>query len=269
VPTQRRRSPARPQRPRSGPKTTNGAGSDSPTGIRLQKILADAGVASRRAAERLILDGAVSVNGRVVNELGARADPADDIRVSDQPIALPRAHVYMALHKPVGYVTTVKDEFGRATVIDLLPANHARVFPVGRLDRESEGLLLLTNDGDLTERLTHPRFGVEKEYAALVDRDLDRAAAEQLERGVFVEGRRTAPAKIERIDVGDDGAWLGITIHEGRRRQVRLMFDAVGLTVRRLVRVRVGPITIDGLHPGRHRHLTAAEVRALKAAVRL
>ncbi len=233
--------------------------------VRLQKIIADAGVASRRAAERLMLDGAVTVNGRIVTELGAKANPGeDDVRVAGQRVTQAAPHVYYLLNKPPGYVTTLSDEHGRAAARDLLGDVKARIYPVGRLDRDSEGLLLFTNDGALTARLTHPRFGVEKEYLALVDREPAPAALDALRRGVLIEGRRTAPARVERLHPDGGGVWLGVTIHEGRKHQVRLMCEAVGLTVRRLVRTRFGTLTLEELPAGAHRRLTPREVERMQ-----
>jgi len=238
--------------------------------VRLQKILADAGVASRRASERLILEGAVTVNGKAVTELGARADPVvDEICVAGRRLAQPAAHKYLALHKPAGYVTTASDEYGRATVLDLLPDIGVRVFPIGRLDRETEGLLLLTNDGGLTERLTHPRYGVEKEYYVEIEGAPTDAAIEQLRSGVTIEGKRTAPAQVERLSADDAEVWLRITIHEGRKRQIRLMCESIGLAVQRLIRVRVGPIELAELPTGRYRHLSPREVTRLRRSVGL
>jgi len=234
-------------------------------GVRLQKLIADAGIASRRAAERLMREGAVTVNGHIVTEPGTKAVPGeDDVRVAGQRITQPAPQVYYLLNKPPGYVTTLSDEHGRANARELLRDVRARVYPVGRLDRDSEGLLLFTNDGELTARLTHPRYGVEKEYLALVDREPAPAALEVLRRGVVIEGRRTAPAGIERLHPEDGGVWLAITIHEGRRRQVRQMCQAVGLDVLRLVRTRFGSLTLEGLPPGAHRRLTARELTRLR-----
>jgi pseudouridine synthase len=236
----------------------------------LQKILADAGVASRRAAERLILAGNVTVNGRVVTELGTRADPArDDVRVSGKRIGAHAALVYLALHKPPGYVTTASDEYGRATVLDLVRGVPERLFPVGRLDRDSEGLLMLTNDGELAARLLHPRYGVEKEYHVLVDSHPSPETLTRLRRGVVLDGGRTAPADADLLGEEGDGAWLRIILHEGRKRQARRMCEAVGLAVERLLRVRVGPIELGGLASGHHRPLRRAEVAALRRAVGL
>jgi len=209
------------------------------------------------------------VNGRIVTEPGSAADPAvDEIRVSGQRVTRPAALVYLALNKPAGYVTTVSDEYGRATVLDLLRDVRARVVPVGRLDRETEGLLLLTNDGELTARLTHPSYGVEKEYAVLVDRDPGTLGLERLRGGVVIEGRRTAPAQVERLST-EGGVWLRITIHEGRKRQVRLMCEALGLAAQRLIRLRLGPIDLDELRSGEHRRLHPREVAQLRRAVGL
>ena len=247
----------------------------APPGIRLQKILADAGVASRRAAERLIVAGAVSVNGHAITELGARADPAtDDVRVRGQRIGASERRLYLALHKPPGYVTTASDDRGRRTVLDLLPDVRARVYPAGRLDLDSEGLLLLTNDGELTTRLTHPRYGVEKEYRVLVSPEPSDGALQALRDGVEIEGGRTSPAGVRRLPITAQRTeharvWLELTIHEGRKRQVRHMCAAIGLTVHRLVRTRVGPIRLDQIPSGRYRALSLQEVQALQQLVGL
>ncbi len=240
---------------------------------RLQKILSAAGVASRRDAEEMMLAGRVSVNGAVVRELGARADPAvDDVRVDGTPIARPAEHTYVALHKPAGYVTTVADERGRPTVLHLLPETLPRLYPIGRLDLDTEGLLILTDDGDLTQRLTHPSFGVEKEYLALVRGVPNATALTRLRRGVALDDGPTAPAYVrsaDRRDVSPEGAgptWLRIIIHEGRKRQVRRMCEAIGHPVLRLRRVRVGPLKLGDLRPGEWRRLTKGEVAALRTA---
>jgi pseudouridine synthase len=238
--------------------------------VRLQKILADAGIASRRAAERLMLAGRVTVNGAVVATPGATADPVHDrVAVDGLPIAMPDRQIYVALHKPAGYVTTVRDERGRPTALDLVRDVPARLFPVGRLDLDSEGLLLLTTDGALTERLTHPRHEIEKEYTLLVDREPPPAALAALATGIDLDGRTTAPARVRRLTRAPAGVWLSITIHEGRNRQVRRMCSAVGLRVLRLIRVRVGPVLLGDLAAGAHRPLTAPELRALYVAAGL
>lgn len=238
--------------------------------VRLQKLIAESGRASRRAAERLIVAGRVTVNGVVVTELGAGADPDhDDVRVDGAPLRRPDAKTYLLLHKPPGYVTSARDPHAERTVMALVPPGTPRVYPVGRLDRDSEGLLLLTDDGALTERLLHPRNGVEREYAVLVRGDVAEPVLAILRGGVAVEGARVAPALVE-ARAAPDGVrpppgtwWLRIVLREGRKREVRVLCAAAGLAVLRLVRVRFGPLTLDGLGPGRVRRLTAAELAAL------
>jgi 23S rRNA pseudouridine2605 synthase len=228
---------------------------------RLQKILAHAGLGSRRAAEALIATGRVRVNGEVAR-LGDRADPGTDrIEVDGAVVGVRPGLVHYLLNKPAGVVTTASDPQGRPTVVGLVPAE-PRVFPVGRLDAETEGLLLLTNDGELAHRLTHPSFGVEKEYLAAVEGRPTRGVLRRLREGVDLDDGRTAPARASLV--GD--RLLRITVHEGRKRQVRRMCDAVGLPVRRLVRVRIGPISDRRLAPGEWRPLEQDEVRALERA---
>ncbi|HXE79238.1 MAG TPA: pseudouridine synthase [Vicinamibacterales bacterium] len=240
--------------------------------VRLQKILSMAGVASRRAAEQLIRQGRVSVNGRTVTEPGTRADPsADEIRVDGRRIKGPQRHRYFLVNKPKGYVSTRSDPQGRPTVIDLLPGVREHVYPVGRLDFESTGLLLLTNDGDLAARLTHPRHEIEREYRAWVLGEPDARDLERLRRGIVLDGRRTAPAAVEVRDRGR-GRRAGQTlltfiIREGRNRQVRRMCDAVGHPVVDLERVRIGLLSDARLKPGQARELTPAEVQRLRRAV--
>lgn len=254
-------------------------------GERLQKILARAGIASRRAAEELIAAGRVTVNGEVVREMGVRADISrDKIAVDGRPLAAKgpqqaQEYVYIALNKPPGVVSTAKDTHGRSTVLDLVrrpapegnsnTAPQERIYPVGRLDADTTGLLLLTNDGDLTFRLTHPRYGLEKEYVALVRGRPTEDALRRLREGVEIEGEMTAPAKVEWLDVQENQTRLRITIHEGRKRQVRLMLAAVGHQVIELRRVRFGPITLGNLEQGKWRYLATHEVHALRKAVRL
>jgi pseudouridine synthase len=238
---------------------------------RLQKILSAAGVASRRAAERLIEEGRVTVNGAVVRQMGTQADPAvDEIRVDGRRIRVAPRFRYLLLNKPRGIMTTRSDPEGRPTVLDLLHGVREYVYPVGRLDYDSEGLLLLTNDGDLAARLTHPRHGVEREYEARVRGVPDRAALGHLARGVSIEGRRTLPAAVGLVETGrgqhGDQALISITLKEGRGRQVRKMCEAVGHPVVRLRRVRIGPITDPLLKPGMFRDLNDEEVARLKRA---
>jgi pseudouridine synthase len=255
---------------------------DDSSGIRLQKILSQAGVASRRAAEKLIEEGRVSVNGRTVREMGVKADPrADDIRVDGRRLRAPERHRYILLNKPAGVVTTRSDPQRRQTVIDLLHGVREYVYPVGRLDYDSEGLLLLTNDGELAARLTHPRHEVERTYEAYVVGTPDPEAIDKLRRGIPLDGKRTMPAEVRLLsrpapalregaglekrnhDKRANGVLL-ITIHEGRNRQVRRMCEAVGHPVRKLRRVRIGPITDRRLRLGQWRELTRTEVEKLK-----
>jgi 23S rRNA pseudouridine2605 synthase len=230
-------------------------------GERLQKVLARAGLASRRSAEELIASGRVTVNG-VVAELGRRVHVGwDRVAVDGTPLSVRPGLVYYLLNKPAGTVTTASDPNGRPTVVELVPAE-PRVFPVGRLDFATEGLLLLTNDGELTQHLTHPRFGVAKEYLAVVDGRPSPADVRRLREGVDLEDGRTAPARVNLVAPDT----LRIVIHEGRNRQIRRMCDAIGHPVRRLVRTRIGPVVDRRLPPGQWRPLTPAEVRSLAEA---
>src|SRR6188508_1256731 len=239
---------------------------------RLQKIISTAGIASRRAAEKLIQDGRVSVNGRTVTELGSKADPeVDEIRVDERRVKGPQHLRYLLLNKPRGYVTTRSDPEKRPTVMDLLKGVREYVYPVGRLDFDSEGLLILTNDGDLAATLTHPRHEVERVYEAQVLGVPDRHDLDRLSRGIVIEGRRTSPANVELLRerrTDGDTSVLRVTIHEGRTRQVRKMADAIGHPVRALKRVRIGPIADKNLRTGSYRELTPEEVRKLKHAGR-
>ena len=244
---------------------------------RLQKLLAQAGFGSRRTAETLITAGRVRVNGDVVNELGARADPAiDRIEVDGKPLELSAERVVLMMHKPSGYTTTARDPHASRTVMDLLPAGlPPHVLPVGRLDRETSGLLLFTDDGELAHRLTHPRYKIEKEYLALVRGTPSEGALEQLRQGVVIEGKRTASAEADIAEppIGraavEGAAWLRLVIHEGRKRQVRLMCAAVGHPVRTLVRVRVGDVPLGSLREGHVRSLTARETTQLRRSLGL
>jgi 23S rRNA pseudouridine2605 synthase len=236
--------------------------------VRLQKLLSQAGVASRRAGEKLIADGRVSVNGTTVREMGVKADPAvDDIRVDGRRIKVASRLRYILLCKPAGVVTTRSDPQRRRTVIDLLGGGvREYVYPVGRLDYDTEGLLLLTNDGDLAAALTHPRHGLERTYEAHVAGMPDEAAIDRLRAGIPLDGRRTMPADVTLLNRGrqDRDGVLVLTIREGRNRQVRRMCEAVGHPVRRLRRTRIGPITDRRMKPGEWRELTRTEVDKLK-----
>ncbi len=233
----------------------------APEGERLQKVLARAGIGSRRVCEDLIAGGRVTVNGGRA-ELGRRVRVAEDIvAVDGVPVPVAPGLVHYLLNKPAGVVTTAGDTHGRPTVVGLVPAE-PRVFPVGRLDLDTEGLLVLTNDGELAHRLTHPSFGVAKEYLAEVEGNPSAAALRRLREGVDLEDGRTAPASVAAVGPGV----VRLVIHEGRNRQVRRMCAAVGHPVRRLVRTRIGPLTDSRLRPGAWRALTGEEVRALSAA---
>ena len=248
--------------------------SGSGSGIRLQKLLSHAGVASRRAAEKLIAEGRVTVNGQTVREMGVKADPAaDDIRVDGRRLRKTERLRYILLNKPAGFVTTRSDPERRRTVMDLLGGVREYVYPVGRLDYETEGLLLLTNDGDLAARLTHPRHEVERTYEAQVAGSPDDEAINRLRKGIPLDGRRTMPADVVRLSrgpaktklrEGSGSGLLSITIREGRNRQVRRMCEAVGHPVQKLRRTRFGPIGDRSLRPGQWRELTSKEVEKLK-----
>ena len=232
----------------------------------MQKILSQAGVASRRASEQLMREGRVTVNGATIRELGTKADPAsDDIRVDGRRIALPERYRYLLLNKPRGYVTTRSDPQRRPTVIDLLVGIREYVYPVGRLDFDTEGLLILTNDGELAARLTHPRHGVARVYEAEVLGVPDAHDLNRLARGVTVEGYRMTATQVHLLPGRRDRhATVQITIQEGRNRQVRNMLEAIGHPVEHLRRVAIGPIRDMRLKPGRWRDLTEAEVTSLR-----
>lgn len=238
---------------------------DSPVeAVRLQKFLAHAGVASRRASEELIVSGRVQVNGKTVTELGTKVVPgSDSVKVDGKLIRSPERKVYYLLNKPVGYVTTVKDPEGRPTVLSLVNVKE-RIYPVGRLDYDSEGLLLLTNDGDVAYALTHPRFKVVKRYLVEVKHVPSPKALKQLAKGVYLPDGKTAPAQVKLVSTGNDRAILDIAIHEGRNRQVRRMFGALGHPVLKLKRFQMGPLDLEGIGPGEYRPLRPNEIAALK-----
>ncbi len=244
---------------------------------RLQKILSAAGYGSRRACEELIRQGRVSVNGRQAR-LGERADPAGDtITVDGSRIRLKQAHTYLAVHKPPDVVSTLSDELGRKTVRDLVPLE-GHLVPVGRLDLHSEGLVLLTDDGELTHLLTHPRYEFTKEYHVHVSGYPDESTLSRWRRGVDLpdhdsrtrDGGRTAPAQVEIMPSeteprsGREGTWLRVIMHEGRKRQIRRIATLLGHPANRLIRVRIGPVHLGDLAPGQWRHLTKRELQALK-----
>ncbi len=230
---------------------------------RLQKVLASAGVASRRHSEDLILDGRVTVNGTVIRELGAKADPLlDRIEVDGRPLPKPGDRVYLVLHKPQGYVTTVKDPRRRRTVMDLV-APVPGLHPVGRLDYDTSGLLLLTNDGDFTLAVTHPRFGMAKIYEATLRGRPSELALQKLREGITLDDGPTQPAEVVRLGHEGSSTHVQVSIHEGRNRQVRRMFEAIGHPVLRLKRTAVGPVKLGNLDPGQVRHLSPKEIETL------
>jgi 23S rRNA pseudouridine2605 synthase len=230
---------------------------------RLQRTLARAGLGSRRACEELIAAGNVEVNGSVAT-LGDKVDPEiDEVRVKGARISTDPAMRYLALHKPAGVTTTMRDAHARSDLRPLLPSNGPRVFPVGRLDRETEGLLLVTNDGELANRLTHPRHGVEKEYLAEVDGSPTERDLARLRRGVDLDDGPARPIAVRSVSRTGGRTAIRLVMGEGRKREVRRMLDAVGLPVRRLVRLRIGPVKLGGLRAGEIRELTPDEVRGL------
>lgn len=231
--------------------------------FRLQKFLAHCGVSSRRKAEEYIRNGKVTVNGKIVTEMGTTVSSADRIEVNGKPVRLEKKKVYILLHKPRGYVTTVNDPQGRDTVMDLISSVEERVYPVGRLDYDSSGLLLLTNDGELAQHLTHPSHEIVKVYIATVEGRPSDEALRKLESGVRVDGYTTAPAIVKVLENYSDKTKLEITIHEGRNRQVRKMCESIGHPVIRLKRVAYGSLELGGLRPGEWRYLTESERRRL------
>lgn len=232
--------------------------------MRLNKYLAQAGVASRRAADDLIAHGKVRVNGVVVRQLGTLVSAADVIEVGSTRISIEARRAYVLLNKPVNVVTTMRDPQGRRTVADLIPKGLPRIVPVGRLDYDTSGALLLTNDGELANALTHPRFGVEKTYRALVKGRLAPAEIERLQSGVRLEEFQAQGARVRVLSVRADSSVADVTIHEGKNRQVRRMFEAIGHPVLSLARLRFGPLKLGDLPPGRSRPLTERELGQLR-----
>jgi 23S rRNA pseudouridine2605 synthase len=237
---------------------------------RLQKILARAGLASRREAERWILEGRITVNGTVVRKLGSQADPAkDSIKVDGKRVKPAAAPLYYAFHKPPGIITTLNDPERRPDLTPYLArlGEKRRVFPVGRLDYNTTGVLLLTNDGELALRLTHPRFGVKKIYRVKLSACPTEEDLAHLRKGIRLDDGMTAPARVRIVEKLKKNAWVEIELHEGRRREVRRMFEALGYFVEKLIRIRFGPISLGALAPGTLRPLSQIEVQSLKRAV--
>lgn len=235
--------------------------------VRLQKYIAMSGYASRRAAETLIEEGRVSVNGKKITEQGVKIEiGADNVSIDGKPVKIKNKKYYIMLNKPVGYVSTAKDQFDRPTVVDIIKKDldDVRIFPVGRLDYDTEGLLLLTNDGDFTYRVTHPKFHMDKTYIVTIKGGITISGINKIRRGVYIDDDfKTSPAEAEILDAVDGHTFIKITIHEGKNRQVRKMFDAVGCKVVGLKRIKIGTVELGNLPLGRWRHLTSHEVSYL------
>lgn len=234
--------------------------------VRVQKYIAMSGAASRRGAEALIDEGRVAVNGKILTEQGAKVEiGADKVSLDGIELKVKNKNYYIMLNKPVGYVTTVSDQFDRPTVIDLVKNDlkDVRLFPVGRLDYDTEGLLLLTNDGDFTYKVTHPKFNTDKTYIAKIKGGVSINGLNRLRRGVKIDDYTTSPAEVSVIDAAEGYVYVEITIHEGRNRQVRKMFEAVGSKVTALQRTKIGTVELGNLPLGRWRHLTSHEINYL------
>ncbi len=237
--------------------------------LRLQKVIAASGLASRRKAEQLIAEGRVTVNGQVVREQGVRVDPAKDhVKVDGRHLRAVEPYVYIMLNKPKGVVSSLHDPEGRPTIKDLLRGVKLRVFPVGRLDFDTEGLLLLTNNGEMAQALLHPKYHVAKVYLVKVKGVLSDEQIEQLEQGVKLDDGMTASATIKKVRKAEENSWVEITIHEGRKHQVKRMFDAVGHPVLKLKRVKFGPLALTNVEPGEFRYLTDREANNLRETVK-
>jgi 23S rRNA pseudouridine2605 synthase len=231
--------------------------------VRLQKFLADAGVASRRAGEQFILDGRVTVNGDVVRQLGTKVDPLHDrVTVDGRPVRAKRK-LYLALHKPRGCVCSRQDEFDRPTIYELLPREWSNVYSVGRLDYDTEGLIFLTNDGEFALRLTHPRYGVRKKYVVTVEGRVEPVVLEKFRRGIFHGGEKLHAEKTRLISAGGSRSVVELELAEGKNREVRRLFESQNLTVKRLQRLQIGKIRLGELKPGKWRTLTEPEIKSL------
>ncbi|MFB3924535.1 MAG: pseudouridine synthase [Syntrophales bacterium] len=231
---------------------------------RLHKIMAAAGIASRRAAEEMIRQGRVSVNNAIIKEMGVKADPAEDeIRVDGKLISIEIQKIYLMLNKPPGYVTTLRDPEGRRIITDLLRDISERVYPVGRLDYDSEGLILLTNDGDFAQKVQHPRFNVPKTYLVKIKGNLSKKEILAIQKGIDLEDGRFSPLEIEVERINRKSCWVRMVIHEGRNRVIRRLFEAMGHPVTRLVRVAIGELSLGSLKVGEFRYLKRKEIHKL------
>lgn len=238
--------------------------------IRINKYLSAAGVSSRREADRLIEQGRVKVNGKIVQTLGSKIDENKDrIEVDGKTVEGTQGKIYMLLNKPPEFLVTLKDPFQRPTIMDFLPKLKTRIFPVGRLDFDSEGLLLMTNDGELANRLTHPRYEIKKNYLVKIQGHPEKVQISRLERGIPLDGKKTAPAKISPVSNSPKRSLFKVELHEGRKREIRRMFEAIGYHVLLLRRIKFAGLTLDGLNPGDWRYLTKIEVQNLYKKVGL
>ena len=235
--------------------------------LRLQKYLAEAGVASRRKCEELMLQGRVEVNGVKVTEMGTKVAAGDVVKVDGKEVKQEEKKGYILLNKPVGYITTAKDQFSRKTVLDLIEGVNERIYPVGRLDYDTSGLLLLTNDGDLAYKLTHPSREADKVYHAKIKGVLSDNEIQAFKTGIRIDDYTTSPAKIKVLERTTTDSLIEVTIHEGKNRQVRRMFEALGHTVLKLSRISIGPVKLGSLEEGSWRHLTPDEIKSLKKTV--
>lgn len=238
---------------------------------RLNKIIADAGIASRRAADQLILEGRVSVDGEIIIELGGRYDPEiNDVKVDGESLTINKSKTYLAFHKPAGIISTMSDPEGRANLGDYFKDRKDRLYHVGRLDKDSEGIILLTNDGDLAHRATHPSYGLEKRYLVEVEGEFNKQMSDQLLQGVRLEdGLARAMKVVHARAVSKNHHWVEITIHEGRFHIIRRLIEALGLKVLRLIRLDFGPINLGDMKPGRHRVLNSQEMTNLFTLLKL
>ena len=238
---------------------------------RLNKIIADAGIASRRAADQLILEGRVSVDGEIISELGGKYDPEiNDVKVDGESLRINKSKTYLAFHKPAGIISTMSDPEGRANLGDYFKDRKDRLYHVGRLDKDSEGIILLTNDGDLAHRATHPSYGLEKRYLVEVEGEFNKQMSDQLLQGVRLEdGLARAMKVVHARAVSKNHHWVEITIHEGRFHIIRRLIESLGLKVLRLIRLDFGPINLGDMKPGRHRVLNSQEMTNLFTLLKL